>query len=116
MVVVCAGPGYGKTTVLTQWADSPGQRPFAWVSVDRHDNDPVTLLTYVAVALDRVSPIDSAVFEALASPGVSIEATVVPRLCTALAIVHEPVVLVLDDVHTIENRQCLDAIATLARH
>jgi LuxR family maltose regulon positive regulatory protein len=116
IVVICAGPGYGKTTVLAQWADSPGQRPFAWVSVDRHDNDPVTLLTYVAVALDRVSPLDAGVFEALASPGASIEGTVVPRLGAALATVDEPLVLVLDDVHAIDNRQCLDAITALARH
>ena len=53
IVMLCAGPGYGKTTALSQWALSPGQRPFAWVSVDQHDNDPVVLLTYVAVALDR---------------------------------------------------------------
>ncbi len=58
IVVFLAGPGYGKTTVLSQWAESPGQRPFAWLSVDEHDNDPVVLLTYVAAALDRVAPID----------------------------------------------------------
>ena len=43
------------------------------MSVDQHDNDPVVLLTYVAVALDRVAPIDPAVFEALASPGATLE-------------------------------------------
>jgi ATP/maltotriose-dependent transcriptional regulator MalT len=32
IVVCCADPGYGKTTALSQWADSPGQRRFAWVS------------------------------------------------------------------------------------
>ena len=80
IVMLCAGPGYGKTTALAQWARSSEQRPFAWVSLDRHDNDPVVLLTYVAVALDRVASIDQGVFEALASPGASVEATVVPRL------------------------------------
>ena len=48
-----AGPGWGKTTLLAQWA-SASQRPFAWLSVDERDNDPIVLLTYVAVALDRV--------------------------------------------------------------
>jgi LuxR family transcriptional regulator, maltose regulon positive regulatory protein len=78
IVMLCAGPGYGKTTALAQWAVSQRQRPFAWVSVDQHDNDPVVLLTYVAVALDRVRPIDPGVFEALASPGASVEASVLP--------------------------------------
>src|SRR4051794_20565887 len=50
IVMLCAGPGYGKTTALAQWAVSQGKRRFAWISVDQHDNDPVVLLTYVAVA------------------------------------------------------------------
>ena len=77
VVFISAGPGWGKTTLLTQWA-ARSQRPFAWVSVDANDNDPIVLLTYVATALGRVSPLDPTVFEALASPGASVEGTVVP--------------------------------------
>src|SRR3954465_13008127 len=116
VVMLCAGPGYGKTTALAQWAQSPEQRPFAWVSVDQHDNDPVVLLTYVAVALDRVASIDQGVFEALASPGASVEATVIPRLGAALASMDHPIVLGLDDVHAIGNPRCIDAIVALASH
>src|SRR3954447_22519850 len=116
VMMLCAGAGYGKTTALAQWAVSGTDRPFAWVSVDRHDNDPIVLLTYVAVALDRVAPIDPGVFEALASPGASLEASVVPRLGAALAGVDPPVVLGLDDVHVIGNPQCIDAIVALAGH
>jgi LuxR family maltose regulon positive regulatory protein len=78
IVFLSAGPGWGKTTLLAEWA-SQSRRPFAWVSVDEKDNDPIVLLTYVAAALDRVSPIDPGVFEALASLGVSVEAKVVPH-------------------------------------
>src|SRR3954465_5678765 len=116
IVMLCAGPGYGKTTALAQRASSGEQRPFAWVSVDQHDNDPVVLLTYVAVALDRVPSIDQGVFEALASPGASVEATVIPRLGAALAGVDTPVVLGLDDVHAIDKALCIDAIVALAGH
>src|SRR4051794_35183780 len=112
----CAGPGYGKTTALSQWAASPGPQCFTWVSVDRHDNDPIVLLTYVAVALDRVAPIDPGVFEALASPGTSVEATVVPRLGAALASMDQPTVLGLDDVHALGNPRCIDAVVALAGH
>src|SRR5580700_7365206 len=45
IVSVVAPPGYGKTTVLSQWAERNGQS-FAWVSVDERDNDPKVLLTY----------------------------------------------------------------------
>jgi LuxR family maltose regulon positive regulatory protein len=115
VVFVSAGPGWGKTTLLAQWA-ARSPRAFAWVGVDGSDNDPIVLLTYVAAALDRVSPLDPRVFEALASPGVSVEATVVPRLGAALAAMGRPTVLVLDDVHLVESRPCLDAIAMLTRH
>jgi len=47
---VVAPPGYGKTTLLSQWAERNGQA-FAWVSVDEADNDPKVLLRYVAEAL-----------------------------------------------------------------
>ena len=113
--IICAvaPAGYGKTTVLAQWAKHKGRR-VAWVSVDRRDNDPAVLLTYVAVALDRVEPIDPEVFQILASPGVSVLATVLPRFMAAISLMREPVALVLDHVELLENRECLDAVAELA--
>ena len=115
IVVLSAGPGWGKTTLLGQWA-SASKRPFAWLSVDERDNDPIVLLTYVAVALDRASPLDPSVFNALGSPGVSIEATIVPRLGAALATSHQRLVLVLDDLHLLDDPAGRDAVAALARH
>ena len=53
VVFLSAGPGWGKTTLLAQWA-ARSPRSFAWVNVDEKDNDPIVLLTYVATALDRV--------------------------------------------------------------
>ena len=77
IVSVVAPPGYGKTTVLSQWAERNGQA-FAWVSVDERDNDPKVLLAYVAEALNRIEPIDERVFDALASPGSSVPGSVIP--------------------------------------
>ena len=79
IVSVVAPAGYGKTTLLAQWAERNGQA-FAWVSVDEADNDPKVLLSYVAAALDRVQPVGGRVFEALASPVSSVPGSVVPRL------------------------------------
>ena len=64
-------PGYGKTTVLAQWA-AHDRREFAWVSLDHRDNDPVVFLTYVAEALNADSTVDPAVFKALAGSGDSL--------------------------------------------
>src|SRR6476646_1675503 len=115
IVFLSAGPGWGKTTLLAEWA-SRSQRPFAWVSVDEKDNDPILLLRYVATALNRLSPLDPAVFDALATPGASVEGKVVPRLGAALATIDQPVVLVLDDLHLLHDPHSIDALATLAGH
>ena len=110
-----APSGYGKTTVLSQWAERNGQS-FAWVSVDERDNDPKVLLTYVAQALDAVEPIGDRVFDALASPGSSVPGSVVPRLGSAFSSMTSPVALVLDDVHVLRNSECQSALSVLADH
>ena len=115
MVAVVAPPGYGKTTLLAQWAERDS-RPFAWLFVDGRDNDPVVLLTDIAVAFDRHAPVDNAVFRALASPGASIEQTVRLRLESALRSRELPGVVVLDDAHLLQNPECLDAVVALAEH
>ena len=65
IVSVVAPAGYGKTTLLAQWAERTG-RAVAWISVDERDNDPKVLLTYVAEALNAVEPISERVFSARA--------------------------------------------------
>ena len=86
---ISAGPGWGKTTLLAQWSGR-SSRPFAWVTIDDDDNDPIVLLHYVAAALDRISPVDASVFEALASPDASAVASVLPRVAAALATMTNP--------------------------
>ena len=115
IVSVVAPPGYGKTTLLSQWAERNGQA-FAWVSVDEGDNDPKVLLSYVAEALDAVEPIDERVFDALASPVSSVPGSVVPRLGAAFWSMTSPVALVLDDVHALHNSECRAALSVLADH
>src|SRR5690348_1394752 len=115
IVSLVAPPGYGKTTLLSQWAERNGQA-FAWVAVDEGDNDPKVLLTYVAKALDAVEPIDKRVFDALASPASSVPGSVVPRLGAAFSSMTSPVALVLDDVQALHNRECRAALSVLAVH
>jgi LuxR family transcriptional regulator, maltose regulon positive regulatory protein len=113
VVCVVAPPGYGKTTLLAQWAQGKGDR-VGWVTLDPHDNDPAVLLTYLAVALDRVSAIDLETFHILASPTTHVPPSVLPRLAAAMSATTEPVSLVLDHVELLHNRQSLDALEQLA--
>ena len=111
LVCVVAPPGYGKTTLLAQWAERLGGR-VAWVSVDRRDNDPAVLLTYLAAALDRVEPIDPRISRVLASPDAA--ASLVPRFAASLSSLSGPVTLVLDNLELLVNQECLDAVAETA--
>ena len=114
-VTVIAPPGYGKTTLLAQWA-TRDRRDFAWLSLDHRDNDPIVLLSYVAESLNGNGSVDAKVFKALRAPGSSLWSRGLPELGAALAAREQPVVLVLDDVHALHEDQCLDALAALAAH
>jgi LuxR family maltose regulon positive regulatory protein len=115
VVSVVAPAGYGKTTLLAQWAERDS-RSFGWVSTDNRDNDPKVLLSYVAEALNAVEPVSQRVFDALASAASSVPGSVVPRLGSALMSMSRPVVLVLDDVHVLGNSECWAALSVLADH
>ena len=111
VISVVAPAGYGKTTLLAQWAELKKPR-LAWLSADHGDNDPTVLLTYLAVALDRVEPMNPAVFYGLASPGAG--HAVVPLLVGAVSSMARPFSIVVDHAESVTNRECLDAITELA--
>jgi LuxR family maltose regulon positive regulatory protein len=113
VVGIFAPAGYGKTTLLAQLI-AREQRPVAWVSLDEGDNDPVVLLSHVAVAVDRALALTPALFAVLASPG-PFEPGVIYRVCSELSTVSEHL-LVLDDVHLVSGSFSCDAIAALALH
>ncbi|HET8650963.1 MAG TPA: LuxR C-terminal-related transcriptional regulator [Gaiellaceae bacterium] len=115
VVSLSAPAGYGKTTLLAQWA-AEDTRPFAWVSLDDRDNDPAVFLTYVAAAADAIQAVDARVFRAAASGASSMWTIGLPRLGAALGEMRKPIVLVLDDVHELQDRDCLDALEPIAAH
>jgi LuxR family transcriptional regulator, maltose regulon positive regulatory protein len=114
VVSVVAPAGYGKTTLLAQWAERRGRT--AWVSLDERDNDPETLLACAAAALDRVEAIDPKLLRTRWLRGSAIAATAVTRLAGAMSAMTEPVALILDHVELVSNQECRDAVAELALH
>src|SRR5215469_14330038 len=68
LTVVGTPAGFGKTTVLGDWARR-SRRPAAWLSLDAGDNDPARFWRYVAAALGRARPgIDAPVLALLRAP------------------------------------------------
>jgi LuxR family transcriptional regulator, maltose regulon positive regulatory protein len=114
VVCVVAPAGYGKTTLLSQWAEQRGRA--AWVSLDERDNDPEILLACAAAALNRVEAIDPELLRTRWLGGASIAATAVTHLAGAMSGMTEPVALVLDHVEQVSNQECRDAVAELALH
>ncbi len=55
LLLVCAPAGFGKTSLLADWARRGG-RPVAWLSLDTGDNDPARFWRHVVAALDRARP------------------------------------------------------------
>src|SRR5215468_7825044 len=92
LTVVCTPAGFGKTTLLGDWARR-SRRTVAWLSLDSADNDPARFWRYVAAALEAVA---TAVINQLA---------VVPDAGA--------VVLVLDDYHLIEAPTVHDSVVFL---
>jgi LuxR family maltose regulon positive regulatory protein len=77
------------------------------------DNDPGVLPRDLAAALDRIEPAGPGMVEAPEVPGAAVVDAVLPQLGSALASTALPAVLVLDDLHLLENRDCLDAVTRL---
>jgi len=119
LVLVAAPAGSGKTIAVAQWAASTIEdRPFAWVSLDRGDNDPARLWLHVVSALQRACPqFDGEdTLRALRAPIPDIPGTVLPGLVNELAELPGPVVVVLDDYHVVSDHSCHDQVAFLLPH
>ena len=116
LVLVCTPAGFGKTTLLADWARG-GQRPVAWLSLDEADNDPVRFWRHAAAALDGALPgvagrvtgllgdLQSASFQGVAA-----------TLINELAGGADEVVLVLDDYHLIQAQSVHKSLGFLLEH
>ena len=52
--MIAAPAGFGKTTLLSAWRTTEAGKdvPFAWVSLDAGDYDPLLFWWYVLTAID----------------------------------------------------------------
>ena len=115
VVAVIASAGFGKTTLLAQWAAAES-RPVAWLTLSRADNDASTLLSRLGMALSRAALLDSDVSHSFhfgrplsISDGLS-------RIGWALATKPSHGILVLDQAELVKGRVASGMISDLVDH
>ncbi|MGY4857279.1 LuxR C-terminal-related transcriptional regulator [Cryobacterium sp. AP23] len=109
IVSVSAPSGYGKSILLSQWAAAE-DRPVAWVSLDRFDDDPAALLFLLSSAFVRATGADSSLIDDMGGHGISALGRAAPRLATALHASPQPFVLMLDDLQELGSPGCHDVL------
>ncbi len=112
VVGLTAPAGYGKSTLLVQWALAE-ERQVAWVSLDRFDDDPAVLLTLLASAYARVSPGNADLAADIGGLGISPLGRAAPRLASVLRTSTAPFVLMLDDLHELRSPACHDVLSVV---
>ena len=112
LTLLSAPAGWGKTTLLAQWALGAGEdQRFGWLTLDRSDNDPVWFWMYVVAALQKVSPgVGTRAVELLAMGADPVQ-VVLPTLLNDLDTVASPMVLVVDDYHLVVNGAVHEQVA-----
>jgi LuxR family transcriptional regulator, maltose regulon positive regulatory protein len=99
LTLVDAPAGSGKTTLLADWHSTyEVDSAFAWLALDRGDDDPVRFWTYVVEALRTVAPgVGTRALALLRAPGAGLVELALTTLVNELRDVAGPLILVLDD-------------------
>jgi LuxR family transcriptional regulator, maltose regulon positive regulatory protein len=116
LTLVRGQAGWGKSSVLNAWS-AADPRPFAWLALDRGDNDPIRFFMYVIEALRTLTgAVGERSAALLRTPGVDIVDQVLPVLLNELDHITDTSVFVLDDYHAIDNGQVHEAVSYLIDH
>jgi LuxR family transcriptional regulator, maltose regulon positive regulatory protein len=119
--VISAPTGYGKTTLLAHWHQvEETNLPFAWVSLDEQDNDPIRLWRHIVEALRRVVPegedFGADVLLGMSAVGQRFVGITLPTLINELAELPQRVVLVLDDYQFVTEEDAHETVAFFVDH
>lgn len=115
LTLVTAVAGYGKSTAVRAWCASRNV-PFAWLTLDEGDNDPVRLWRYLATAVDRVREgLGRTALQRLAVSGGAVEVGI-DELMNGIETYGRELVIVLDDLQVIHDERCLESLDYLLEH
>ncbi len=117
VTLVCAPAGSGKTTLLASWVAAMPDTVIAWLNLDAHDDDTRILWSHIPDALRATGRFpEQAHLHSLVAPPGEVGAGFIEAVVAETAALHEPVYLVLDDVHVLQHPAVLNSLALLVRH
>lgn len=109
-----APAGYGKTCILSNWAQGCEEMPLAWLSLDKSDQNPYVFLTNIKLSLQKCG----FKTEEKIDPNL-IQIQAVPPEILAMNLANEifandgKIILCLDDVHILKDSPSLGILALL---
>ncbi|MGC8873037.1 MAG: tetratricopeptide repeat protein [Chloroflexia bacterium] len=114
LILVCAGPGYGKTSLLVDFARST-ELAVCWYTLDPSDRDPAIFLDYLIEAIRvRFPNFGERTRAALYAGGVTDLRSLVGLFLNELAEeIPEYLVLILDEYHTVEEEDAVNQVVDL---
>lgn len=120
-VLVCAPAGYGKTTLLAEWAQSLMESGIAvaWYALDPSDDDPIPFSSYlIASFIQALGPIPdlTQIAQLLrSSPEMDLQ-RVLPAIINAVFSYQRECTLILDDYHLVASPAIHSTLAYLLEH
>jgi LuxR family maltose regulon positive regulatory protein len=121
LYLVCAPAGYGKTTLLTEWAHSLEQAGIAvaWYSIDPSDDSPLPFGSYLVASLEQslgaTSEFKHASQLLRSSTEINLQ-RILPDIINVVSSSDRECVLILDDYHLINSPAIHSAVAYLLEH
>jgi LuxR family maltose regulon positive regulatory protein len=113
LTLISASPGFGKTTLASEWL-AGCERPAAWLSLDKGDNDAARFMTYLFTALQNIGAnVGEGVFGLLQSPQPPSIESMLTILLNEMTTIPGPFILVLEDYHVIDAKSVQEAVAFL---
>lgn len=118
LVLVTAPAGYGKSSLLGQWAEAAAtpERYFTWVTLESGETDPKRFLAYIVLALHRagllLDELASGARDGFAEVAVQ---TVLAKLIGAMSITAKKIILVLEDFHVAESSAVQEIVQRLVK-
>jgi LuxR family maltose regulon positive regulatory protein len=111
--LISAPAGYGKSTLASCWIETCGL-PFAWISLDRKDDDLRLFLLYFISALRSISEYAcTETLSILRSITLPPDSVLTDRLINEMDSIDTNYIVVLDDYHHIQNQQIHTLLSAL---